>query len=71
MIKLLLTIGIATLVLYVLIQIEEHEQTLKDSETEKLRSKQLKDLEVIKQKIKILEEELKKWVYEQDITLTN
>lgn len=35
MIKLLLTIGIATLVLYLLIQIEEHEQTLKDSETEK------------------------------------
>lgn len=35
MIKLLLTIGIVSIVLYVLIQIEEHEQTLKDSETEK------------------------------------
>lgn len=29
-------------------------------ETEKLRRKQLKDLEVIKQKIKVLEEELDK-----------
>lgn len=35
MIKLLLTIGLVGLVLFVLLQIEEHEQTMEDAKEEK------------------------------------
>lgn len=35
MFKLLLTIGFVSFILFILLQIEEHDKTLKDSENEK------------------------------------